>query len=44
MVHITTTQIITLSDQLKRYFAINDPIRIGVDSFIYYSEGDTRKK
>lgn len=36
-------QIITLSDQLKRYFAINDLIRIGVDSFIYYCEGDITK-
>ena len=36
-------QIITLSDQLKRYFAINEFIRVGVDSFIYYSEGDITK-
>ena len=36
-------QIITLSDQLKRYFAINDLVHIGVDSFIYYSEGDITK-
>ena len=36
-------QIITLSDQLKRYFAINELVHIAVDSFIYYSEGDTTK-
>ncbi len=36
-------QIITLSDQLKRYFAINDLVHIAVDSFIYYSEGDITK-
>ncbi len=36
-------QITTLSDQLKRYFAINDLIHIGVDSFIYYEEGDITK-
>ena len=36
-------QIITLSDQLRRYFAINDLIHIGVDSFIYYEEGDITK-
>jgi len=36
-------QIITLSDQLKRYFAINDLVHIGIDSFIYYSEGDITK-
>ncbi len=33
-------QIFTLSDQLKRYFAINEFVHIAVDSFIYYSEGD----
>lgn len=33
-------QIVTLSDQLKRYFAINELVHIAVDSFIYYSEGD----
>ena len=36
-------QIITLSDQLKRYFAINELVHIAVDSFIYYSEGDITK-
>ncbi len=36
-------QIITLSDQLKRYFAINELVHIGVDSFIYYREGDITK-
>ena len=36
-------QIATLSDQLKRYFAINELVHIGVDSFIYYSEGDITK-
>ena len=36
-------QIITLSDQLKRYFAINDLVHITVDSFIYYREGDITK-
>ncbi len=36
-------QITTLSDQLKWYFAINKLVHIAVDSFIYYSEGDTTK-
>ena len=36
-------QITTFSDQLKRYFAINELIHIGVDSFIYYEEGDITK-
>ena len=36
-------QITTLSDQLKGYFAINELVHIGVDSFIYYSEGDITK-
>ena len=36
-------QIITLSDQLKRYFAINELVHIAVDSFIYYREGDITK-
>ena len=36
-------QIITLSDQLKRYFAINELVHVAVDSFIYYSEGDITK-
>ena len=30
-------------DQLSRYFAINDQIYIGIDSFIYYREGDMTK-
>lgn len=36
-------QINTLADQFKRYFAINELVMIGIDSFIYYSEGDTTK-
>ena len=36
-------QIRIFSDQLSRYFAINTHIYIGVDSFIYYREGDIRK-
>ena len=36
-------QINTFYDQLARYFAINEQIYIGVDSFIYYSEGDITK-
>ena len=36
-------QILTLSDQLKRYFRINDLVHIAVDSFIYYREGDISK-
>ena len=36
-------QIATLSDQLKRYFAISELVHIGVDSFIYYREGDITK-
>ena len=36
-------QINTLADQFKRYFAINELVHIAVDSFIYYSEGDTTK-
>ena len=36
-------QIITLSDQFKRYFETNELVHIAVDSFIYYSEGDTGK-
>ncbi len=36
-------QITTISDQLKRYFAINDLIHIGVDSFVYYEEGNISK-
>ena len=33
-------QITTFSDQLKRYFATNERVHIGVDSFVYYREGD----
>ena len=36
-------QIAGLYEQFKRYFAINEQIYIGIDSFIYYSEGDIRK-
>ena len=36
-------QIRNLSDQLFRYFQINPHIYIGVDSFIYYREGDITK-
>ena len=36
-------QIITFSDQLSRYFSINEHIYIGVDNFIYYKEGDMSK-
>ncbi len=36
-------QINTFYDQLSRYFAINEEIFIGVDSFIYYVEGDITK-
>ena len=36
-------QITILSDQLSRYFAINEHIYIGVDNFIYYREGDVTK-
>ena len=36
-------QIRIFSDQLSRYFGINAHIYIGVDSFIYYREGDIRK-
>ena len=35
-------QINTFSEQLSRYF-INEPIYVGVDSFIYYREGEPRK-
>lgn len=37
-------QITTFFDQLKRYFEINDLVSVGVDSFIYYSEGDITKR
>ena len=36
-------QITTFSDQLKRYFATNERVHIGVDCFIYYREGDRTK-
>ena len=36
-------QITTFSDQLSRYFAMNEHIYIGVDNFIYYKEGDMSK-
>ena len=37
-------QITTLYDQFKRYFEVNDLVRVGVDSFIYYCEGDITKR
>ena len=36
-------QIRIFSDQISRYFQINPHIYIGVDSFIYYREGNIRK-
>ena len=36
-------QITTLSDQLKRYFGSDNRVYIGIDSFVYYREGDRRK-
>ena len=36
-------QIIVLYEQFKRYFAINELVYIGIDNFIYYSEGDITK-
>ena len=36
-------QITTFAEQLGRYFASNAHIYIGIDSFIYYREGDTTK-
>ncbi len=36
-------QITTLSDQLKRYFGNDNRVYIGIDSFVYYREGDRRK-
>ena len=36
-------QIVTFSDQLKRYFAENSLVYIGVDTFIYYQESDQTK-
>ena len=35
-------QITTLSDQLKRYFGSDNRVYIGIDSFVYYQEGDRR--
>ena len=36
-------QIRIFSEQLTRYFAVNPHIYIGIDSFIYYREGDITK-
>ena len=36
-------QIVTLADQFFRYFEINAHIFVGIDTFIYYREGDRRK-
>ncbi len=36
-------QINIFSDQISRYFAIDEHIHIGVDNFIYYREGDITK-
>ena len=36
-------QIAAIYEQFKRYFAINEQIYIGIDSFIYYHEGDITK-
>ena len=36
-------QISGIYEQFKRYFAINAQIYIGIDSFIYYHEGDITK-
>lgn len=36
-------QIATLSDQLKRYFGSDNRVYIGIDSFVYYQEGDRRQ-
>ena len=33
----------TFYDQLWRYFEINEHIHVGIDSFIYYHEGDVTK-
>lgn len=33
-------QIVTLSRQLKTHFETDNPVYIGVDSFVYYREGD----
>ena len=36
-------QVRNLADQLGRYFAIHPHVHIGVDTFIYYREGDMTK-
>ena len=36
-------QIVTLADQFFRYFEINEHIFVGIDTFIYYREGDRTK-
>ena len=36
-------QVRNLADQLLRYFAVNPYIHVGVDTFIYYCEGDMTK-
>ncbi len=36
-------QINTLSDQLKRHFGDDSLVYIGIDSFVYYQEGDPTK-
>lgn len=36
-------QITTFFDQISRYFDIHEHIHIGIDSFIYYREGDITK-
>ena len=36
-------QIRTFSDQLPRYFSTESAVYIGIDSFIYYYEGDRTK-
>ncbi|MDE0084266.1 MAG: Uma2 family endonuclease [Candidatus Poribacteria bacterium] len=36
-------QVRNLADQLTRYFAIHPHVHIGVDTFVYYREGDMTK-
>ena len=36
-------QIASFYDQLARYFALNEHIHVGIDNFIYYSQGDMTK-
>ncbi len=36
-------QIVTLADQFFRYFEIDEHIFVGIDTFIYYREGDRTK-